>query len=202
MSYYYNYYIGYKSPDGLIHPMGAYDNEGNIHPALSKSRSFASELHERFSSVPDEAVSDDLRKVFTYENWNGESVLQRLEFCELSDLPAGQFIKYGYYLIDDVQTYLETEDSYDIFYDHLDPLIYEAMKTNEILFGKPDPKFDDEGGEFPNYTAGDYMFFAYPDWNSEECEAFLLRNIANIYDLALYDGEHEGCKLVILKTEG
>ena len=38
MSYYYNYYIGYKK-DNKIYPLGPYDCNGNLKPVISKSSS-------------------------------------------------------------------------------------------------------------------------------------------------------------------
>lgn len=62
MSYYYNYYIGYRTPDGKIYPLGPFDANGVIHPALCRSRSYASALHHDFSCIPEEDVTNELRK--------------------------------------------------------------------------------------------------------------------------------------------
>ena len=69
MSYYYNYYVGYKK-DGKIYPWGPYNANGKLEPMVSRSRSFASDLHEEFYAVSDKEVSEELRKEFEYEDWN------------------------------------------------------------------------------------------------------------------------------------
>ena len=47
MSYYYNYYLGYVK-DGRVFSLGPFDYSGKLKALLSRSRSFASDLHDRF----------------------------------------------------------------------------------------------------------------------------------------------------------
>ena len=87
MSYYYNYYIGYMSND-KIYPLGPYSATGKLRPAVCKSSSFASDLHDDLYYVQDNMISDELRKELSYKNYNGEIVMDNVRYCMLSDLPA------------------------------------------------------------------------------------------------------------------
>ena len=196
MSYYYCYYVGYEK-DGLIYPLGPYDAFGKLRPTVCKSRSFASKLHERFKKVPVEKASDELKKEFTYEDWNGEDHFE-CKYLPLKELPRGSYIKSGYYLTEDVQAYNREPYDFDGFYDYVDPVVYNAMVNNELRFGRPPMEKDCEGNEYRPRSASDYMYFAYPDWESEEFESQAIRNEAD----ALWNYEIRDCTLVALETEG
>lgn len=199
MSYYYNYYIGYKH-DGKIYPLGPYDGNGRLQMVVSKSRSFASDLHEEFWFVKEDMVSDELRKEFEHENWKGEKSVD-VKYCPINDLPDGSFIKKGYFLISDVIRYEESDEHEDLFYEKLTPVAYAAKSHNELIFGKPQPEKDIEGNEFEVHSASDYMYYAYPDYNSKEFEAFMIKQVA--YSLGEYNRSlPEGYELVALETEG
>ena len=69
MSWYYDYYICRKSKDdGKIYPFGPFDYNGKFFPALSKSRSFTSDLHEYFRDIctsnERKQISEELIKKF------------------------------------------------------------------------------------------------------------------------------------------
>ena len=199
MSYYYNYYIGY-SHDGKLYPLGPYTAKSKLKSVVSKSRSFASDLHESFFPIREEMISDELRKEFEYTDWDGKKRVD-VEYLEYDKLPSDNFVKSGYFLIDDVKRYEEDHDSENLFYDHLTPTVYLAMANNEIKFGKPGPVKDDFDEEYVPKAASDYMYFSYPDYHGKEYEVFVIKAAADI----LWDwgyGLPEGSKLVILKTEG
>ena len=199
MSYYYNYYIGYEH-DGKIYPLGPYDCNNKIRDAISKSRSFASNLHDDFCSVPENMISDELRKEFEYEDWNGNKTVD-VKYLPISELPEGSFIKRGYFLISDVKAYEENDDTFDLFYENLNPTLYAAKLQNELTFGKPGPKKDCEGEEYTEPSASDFMYYAYPDYNCKEYEAHIIRTFAN--SLGDYNSSlPKGYKLVVLETEG
>ena len=207
MSYYYNYCIGYMH-DGKIYPLGPYDCNGKLCDVISRSRSFASDLHEDFMIVSEEQISDELRKEFEYEDWNGNKVVG-VKYLPLSDLPGGSYIKSGYFLISDVQLYEQYgKDKYDeLFYDCLTPTVYAAKLLNDLAANKnvknmEDPVSDesDEDIERP-HPATDYMFFAYPDYSSKAYECEVIRTAADYledYSRTL----PKGYKLVVLETEG
>ena len=196
MSYYYTYYLGYER-EGKIYPFAPYDCFGHYKPVIERSRSFASDLHDRFSYIPEEQYSDELRKAFSY--WEGTNKVEEVKMCRLEDLPHGSYIKTNYYLIEDVQRYEEDHDPDDLFYDHLTPTIYAAKAANEAQFGKPQPRKNEYDEEYTPHSASDYMFYAYPDYHCEEYEAALLQRAADIYD---YGCLPENSSIVVLLTEG
>lgn len=195
MSYYYNYYIGYRK-DGKFYPWGPYDAEGNLKPIVSKSASFASDLHESFSLIKEEEVSEELRKKFEYKDWHGKEVLEKIKYCSVDHLPQGSFIKTGYFLINEVKAY-EKEEWFEGFSDILSPQVYAAKMAHEMTFGKNQPEKDAEGFEYTEPNASDYMYYAYPDYDSEEYEAFILRNCVDALEDYKEDKEY-----MILETEG
>ena len=106
MSYYYNYFIGYMH-EGKIYPLGPYDAKGNPRDAVSRSRSFASDLHEDFDVVRDDMISDELRKEYEYTNYKDEVEMPRLKYLRVAELPKEPYIKKGYFLIKDVLLFEE-----------------------------------------------------------------------------------------------
>lgn len=197
ISYYYNYYIGYEK-DGVIYPLGPYDCFGQLCEALSKSRSFASNLYNLFSPINNEKISDELRKRFGHKNYSGEDVFDA-KYAYLNELPSGDFIKRGYFLIRDVQRYEEDSYDFDGFYDYVGPTVYAAMLQHEMQFGHPEPKIDCEGEEYEVHGASDYMFYAYPDYNSKEYEMSLIRNVANM--LGEFNANLSNIRLVVIENE-
>lgn len=198
MSYYYSYYVGYKK-DGKIYPLGPYNCRGQLWNLFSRSRSFASKLYEEFHEVTEDMISDELRKAFEYTDWNGNKVC-RVKFLPKDDLPKGSYIKSGYFLIKDVQEYEETNDSEGLFFDHISPEIYAAKLDHEMKFGKNPPQKDAEGFEHQEPSASDYMFYAYPDWDSAEYEADFIREFA--YHFVDNETMLDSDEIVILETEG
>ena len=88
----------------------------------------------------------------------------------------------------------------DVFYDWISETIYVEKMKNEIIFGKPEAKFDCEGEELPNHLCSEYAYYMYPDYNSEEYNAQLLRNVLGIYEYGVR--ELDNAEVVILETEG
>lgn len=199
MSYYYNYYLGYKK-ENKFYPLGPYDANGKLHEVICKSRSFASDLHEDFWHLKDEEMSEELKKAFSYETGSGEIQYQKVKYLPFKLLPSDNFVKSGYYLIKDIDEYIKSNgDTEDLFYEKLDSTVYAMKLKNEIALGKESTKYDCEGEELENYSASDYAFFAYPDYNSKEFEAFIIRQAANMFEFSelLKDAE-----IVVLETEG
>ena len=190
MSYYYNYYIGYKK-DNKIYPFAPYDANGKLYSLISDSRSFASDLYEDFYRVEEEQISDELRKNFSYKDYMGNETV-KVKYLLLKDLPNGSFIKTGYFLISEVEEYEKSDEAY--FSNVLTPQIYAAKLQNEMMFGKSKNKDEDE----EEHNASEYMYYAYPDYNSKEYDAFLLRSVAGNFDFGIPDG----AELVILEDEG
>ena len=124
MSYYYTYYIGYRS-EGKIYPLGPYDCFGNLRPVLNRTRSFASDLYEEFSPVKEPEISEELRKEFESEDWNGKKVVP-VKYLNIKDLPTGEYIKKGYVLISEVIENEASEDNFDGFSTVISPTVYAA----------------------------------------------------------------------------
>lgn len=202
MSYYYNYYIGYKK-NNKFYPLGPYTDKGKIQPVISKSRSFASNLYQDFYKIKEENVSEPLIKEFGYKSFEGKTALD-VKYLKVKDLPQDSFVKKGYFLIKDVKEYEEHPDCwFDGFYDYLSPTIYSTMLTTELLKSNNQNNsnssnvncYKDES-ESPK-KASEYMWYAYPDYYCKEYEVEILRTVA--YSLWSWGDDEE---LVILETEG
>lgn len=199
MSYYYNYYIGYRHED-KIYPFGPYNSLGELKDVISRSSSFASDLHEDFYPIKEKEISDELRKEFEYEDWNGNKTV-KVKLLPIDELPSGSYIKNGYFLIEEVQRY-EEDGGYDFdgFYDHVSPAVYASMAQNEAQFGKPERRKNDYDEWYYPKTASDYMYYAYPDYESREYEAEMIRSVARMLEeFSKLPGDAE---LLALETEG
>lgn len=199
MSYYYEYYIGYKKDD-KIYPWGPFTADGKIRSVICRPRSSASDLHTDFYSVKNEEISDELRAAFEHEDWKGNKVVD-VKWLPVSALPNGSYIKKGYFLIDDVKAYEEDYDWFEGFYDVLSPQVYIALLDKELRFGKNQPEKDCEGNEYTEHNASDYMFYTYPDYHCREYEAHVLRETVDSLESyrLISSGDVEW---VVLETEG
>ena len=198
MSYYYSYYIGYKL-DGKIYPWGPYDADGNLKPVICRSRSFASDLHYYFLDIDKDSISEELTNEFKYNDCLGETRILNVKYLPENDLPSGSYIKHGYFLIDEVKQYNKGEDPLDCFSEVITPEVYAAKLQHEMTFGKNKPTKDRFGCEYTEPNASDYMYFAYPDYCTEEYESFVLRHMID----AMSNSElSKKAEYVILETEG
>ena len=200
MGYYHDYYAGYKR-DGKIYPLGPYNSAGKLQPIISRSSSFASDLHEIFDNceVPYEEASDALLKEFETTDFHGNKIVG-VKAIPLSGMPTGPFIQKGYFLIKDIASYEETGDSYDLFYERLSPTVYAAKLLNELKLGKPEQKYDCEGEPLPNYSAGDYSYYAFEDTGTREWESAVICLTARM--LMSYPEFQNEDEIYILETEG
>ena len=208
MSWYTIYYLGIMDKDGKITPLGPYDNNLNLRCVRCTSRSFTTDLKDYFRPITKEMLTDKLRMEFPHEVEDADKedgqIYQYFEYSPLDKLPKGEWVKSGYFLIEDIQAYLKykngEEDYFEGFFYELTPFEYTLKLENEIKFGKPEPKHDSEENELVCYSCADYAYFAYPDYSSMEYEAFLLRATANM----LMDDYQvpKGSQIVAIKTEG
>lgn len=200
MSTYYCYYIGYIKDD-KIYPLGMYNNKGKMVPVIEDSRSFASDLWEMFDCVGANQFSEELEKEFSYSVYGSDRERENVRYLKVRNLPTESYIKTGYFLISDIERFENDayEDISELFYEYLSPVAYNAKFNSELLFGKPEPKVDCEGEEFPVYSAGEYAYYAYPDKRSREYDAELLRTVASQFES--YRDEDNGRELVILEVE-
>ena len=196
MSYYYNYYLCYKdSASGKLLPLGPFNKKGHLLPVYEVSRSFASDLCYDFSCIDKELFSQELKDALCIDEYEG---FGKISSIPLTNLRKGSFIKSGFFLIDDVIRYQQGSNVSDLFYDYISPEVYAAKINNELIFGKPDPKKDIEGDEVEVPSGSDYMYFAYPDYQSAEYEASRIRDA---YDI-VWDFKIEDKDCVILLLEG
>lgn len=198
MSYYYNYYIGYEL-EGKIYPFGPYNSKGRLCPVISRSSSFASDLHRYFNLVSEDQISKELRDEFEYTLYNDEKSRCEVKYLPVRELPVGSPIKRGYFLIDEVQHYEREQDS-EVFSDCLSPTIYAVKYQHQLRFGRNVEEEDAEGFKFKEPDASDYMYYAYEDTSTEEWEASKLWDAAEM--LNDYDSLPKGAKIVILEDEG
>ena len=197
MSYYYCYTIGIMDKEDKIKPFGPYDANGNLKYVIEKSRNFASDLHEDFYEIKEEQITDELRKQFSYKEWDGKEIF-KVKYLPIENLTIKSYLKKGYFLIDDVQVWEQGGDD-SLFCNMITPEVYAEKMRNELTFGKNQPREDEYGNKYTEPNASDYMYYAAIDYNSKEYEVEQLRNVAAI--LADYDMP-EGSKLVALEVEG
>lgn len=202
MSTYYNFFIGYiDNKTKKVYAIGPYDNKSELKSIFYKTSSFISELYKEFAHVDVDRIDDSIKEEFTY-TWNktdgsGTNTTSNLYVLPVEDLPDDNFVKSGYFLIKDVEEYLKDSYDFDGFYETVDPILYAEMVKQEVMFGKPKPEKDEEGYEIPVYSASDYMYFAYPDYNSMEYEVHRLRlAYSSLY--CEYDHKNEDITPVIL----
>lgn len=205
MSYYYTYYLAYKTKDNKIYPLGPFDYKNEYRDVLSISRSFASDMHEQFWQIKEEMITDELKEVFRnkydfrYEEDKEQALMDALKefkWVSLSDLPNDSYIKKGYFLIEDIKKYEKDNDAWDLFYEHLTPTEYAMQLENEMKFGKPKPQKDCDGYEIEVHSVADYAYYAYPDYQSAEYEAFILREVAGMLNIP------DDAEVVVLDMEG
>lgn len=197
MSTYYNYYIGYEH-EGKLFPFGPYNGTGELRPVISRSASFASELHNQMWEAGAELFSEKLVDTFGLKKDDTDIFRRIIYWLYLDELPTDDYVKTGYFLKSDVEAYEKEHDSWDLFYDCVTPTVYASMVQDELMFGAPKEKKDCAGTPYIPHAASDYMFYAYADCHCEEYEANRLRFVANM--LNGYKDLPEGAKLVVLMT--
>ena len=187
MSWYYSYYAGFKNKNNMLYPLGMVDYKRQMHPIISKSRSFASDLHEEFWRIDNEGItlSDEfikaIRSEFDYME-DEEFDTTYVSYLPLKDLHYKRIEKRGYFLIEDINRYLKDGYIEDGFYDYLTPEVYAMKMENELKFGPPQPTKDCEGYEYTPRSAREYSYFVYIDPNSVEYETNQLLDAMEIYE--------------------
>lgn len=178
MSICYSYYLGYMKDD-KIYPLGPYDSKGKLR---SINSSVFGKIQEKccFTDVKDSEASEELHKEFDYESYVNRNktkmVLTSLKKAKLNVLPSGDFIKRGYFLMSDVTSY-ESSDGRDIYFrEFKSPSVFSEMLKNELQTKNRSYEYDGEMGY--RSIASDYMYFAYPDYSSEQYETFVIKTIA------------------------
>lgn len=228
MSYYYNYYLGYKK-DGKFYPMAPYDRKGKLESILWKSRSFASDLHEDFRIIKNEDISDELYKAMLTDDCLKDCKEANIPYSEERLKELAKF--YGGDVKNVPQKKLKTPreamaDCIIIRYLPIDSLpegklIKEGyVQYSEIECGE-DEGFSDvitpheyaerlkiaaTLGDIPKKDCegnefprlSDYIYHKWIDSDSKEYEAYILRDQAELFRDYSVDED----ELVILETEG
>lgn len=238
MSYYYNYYIGFRAPDAdkksksgfKFFALGPFDYNGCLMNVLSRSRNGSSDLHNDFYVLDAHEMSDQLKKAYlttcdddpkTWDisKYDDDYFQKEMRWLPLSSLPKGEYLKSGYYLISDVSRYEEEKDrngyvyDFDGFHERITPVVYAAKLQAEIISnsGKIAVRERDNNNcvneeeadcsdEDTGHRASDYCFYAYPDYDSKEYEASVIRDVVSLFQYA--SRLPKNAEIVILETEG
>ena len=213
MSWYYDYYICRKDKkDGKLYPFGPFDYKGEFFHVLSRSRSFASDLHESFCQIQTkegrQMISRELLKMVHgelsdegYKEFYEGSGYYYWSYLPYEDLPKGDYIKKGYCLIEDIDCYENDDKYFGGFYDWLTPEIYAKKLENELKFGAPKPVKDECGDEYTPHSMRDYSYFRWADYESPEYEARVIREAFGIMR-SYYSAENKDEEIYILLIQG
>lgn len=198
MSWYYSYYAVYKNiKENKFYFLGPYNHKGEVKDILTRSRSFASDLHEYFEKphITKELCSDKMLKDLQTMWGKTDEEMDKLEdwewryisYCSLDELPKDtNYIKEGYFLNEDIAEY-EKERDYESMRYPLSASEYSRMMQNELKFGKPGEKINDWGEKYIPHSCEDYSFYRYPDYGSIEYEISLIKQIIDIITDDGYD---------------
>lgn len=172
-----------------------------------KSGSFVDrDFTGEFWKVNEADCDEEMVKAFTFKDWHDEDSftddLGYLTYEDLSNMNS-EYIRRGYYLVEDVSRY-EADDSAlfneDIFYDHVSPTVYTNMCLKQI---KKHTEKDCEGYEYTVNGFEEYMYYAYPDYESKEYMIHELQTIMNSYQEGIdYLDEFKDKELILLQSIG
>ncbi len=208
MSYYYTYYLGKReTATGRVSLAGPYDEKGHVVSLMSKSRSFASDLHEDMLPLAEEEMAEDVREQFTYEDWKGNKVLDTVKSMPFAALSGKTPFKCAYVPAFDVIDQNDTDDDDEIYYsDKLNDAQYATLCAASVrgsAAGKRTiERYDLEMGEYKGMELGpeDYVRHMWVDTTSREYEEWLLSTIVwSVGDLCW---PPKGFENILLEVEG
>lgn len=155
MSLCYEYYLGLLDiRTNKIDTLGVYDCDGLIHPVLNLYSSNTT-LYMKFSKICCNMFTDRAKSDLGLTNETNVS------FAYLDSLKESNYIKSGYFLIDDIDEYEKSDgDPFGLFEDYLTPVSYIAKKENGC-------------------DVSMYSYYAYPDYY---CDAYDIDYILRVYD--------------------
>lgn len=193
MSQEYDFYLAKMNEDGKIdffdnydymddtlemEPDGRWKKTGKIRKPLTietRCASFAYDIDEEFYECSEDEFSEELKNAFYNLDWNNNRVFDRtlksLSFEELFKLDDN-YIKKGYFLVEDIAEYEKTGDSEGLFYTGISPLEYSNLAAKQI---KRSTYKDEYGDEYVKYGWEDYMYYAYPDYQCKEYIVHVLK---------------------------
>ncbi len=202
MSTYYNFYVAIREKEtgkvvhfpGLTHTVKPDKEEDTLelktvmNCILYRTGSFMPEGYiDDWYHLNKTDVDDVIKETFTGTDWRGETSFADVNLISLSDLRklGLDFIKKGYYLVDEIDEYENSEykDTEGIFYNPISAVSYANMCAKKI---KTTTAKDEEGYEYTKHGYEDYSYYAFPDYNSKEYLNFELSTLGSSFEDMLY----------------
>lgn len=195
------YYLGIKNKKtNMVRFAGPYDKDGKI-LSIYQQGSY-SPLSKTLSELPEEEMSDDLKKEFTYEDWNGKDRLDTVRIGELDyDVSIPLLNRYIYVdaLNDDtVSEYYDSDVMDDCSMSEREYAIFcKACEKNPNKIRKIYlESIDDYIETKPN----DYILYRWIDYDSPELAKYMIYESASNLGLAYHYAQDE--EIVILEVCG
>jgi len=161
MSTHYNYYIGYRSNDNLIHMYGPFNKFGNLTP-IFRTRNSTTGLDKEFLNVKKEE--------FDVNDWNKHfEGYGEVKILPVSKLPNDDFTESKFFHKDDIIYYINNKELYPE-YESFSPVEYGIRVKNAIKNNDTDLLNE----------LNKYELFTYEDRNSVAYEVSLINNYLNI----------------------
>lgn len=169
MSLYYSFYVGYtlRGEDSIFHLYGPYDRYHRLLPILVKDRVSTGDLHEAFHKLTFDQVDEELKERFSYKISNHADPVIDLFYLDSSELSkmSDNFIKDGYFSIQDIETYLQDTTEGFYFRDRLSCVGYSKLLSNAVR--------NNNQSEIERLQ--NFEYFCYPDYLSKEFAVFILK---------------------------
>lgn len=148
--------------------------------------------------VSEDMLTEELRAAFTVEGWNGQDhLLESIHWISYDEFMKcnSNYIKTGYFLVEDVKAFLQGADTEELFYDNLPAAVYADMCARKISAREVE---DSEGCKHVQRGWEDYMYFAYPDLDGEAYLTHTLKVLLNSYHDWTYSRDFKDKTLVLL----
>lgn len=169
MSTYYSFYIGYRTKEKKFHAFGPYDKFNNLHPALCLSRSFVSDLYEDFYRIDIKDMDDFLKGKFVYKVYQ-EELVSYLYYLPVDKLPDTDYMKRGYYPVDEIVEYLEDSDHWDYYFSERYTETEYSIKLSTAIKNNDTEELE---------RLKKFNYFSYPDYNCKEYDSSILHKFIN-----------------------
>ncbi len=187
-------YIGYKTKENKIYPLGPYDSFGKLIGIWENG--YESELGKYFVLIPKDMETKELRDEFMKH-----SSMNRVNdddlgvfYAYLDELPVGTYIRKGYFLREEIAEYESGQVSRP--YHCLTEREYGLQLESEAKFGPPKPKKDEYGTEYTPPACSEYSYYMFPDYDSVEYEVDKIRQVAELLQTSDIP---EDSKMVVLE---
>ena len=160
MSTYYLFYLGYTTnEDDKVHLFGPFDKFGKKHPMVVRSRSFIYEMDKEFAPLNEENMGDDVKEAFGYKMPYEDKVRYGLHYLKANELPDPNYIRSGYFLLDEVIAATGEDDPYETYFtEWYSPTEYSMRLSNAVM--------KDDKDEIARLK--EFVFFSYPDYCSKD----------------------------------